>query len=260
MSEHTIKIWNGVSHGESVSAYLTGLTDYCRNEKLGPLALQISVLADRLKPSEAVHEESCNNATCNGCVLRPDHFHACVYCNRLNAPFKRVCCECGEKLPVCYVNRTEGLRSVYQHSVAKPVTSLETTKSLIKKSALRGMNLLRLGLFGNVSVIDYNVLEPICLFARNRLGMKITGYISDWIFQPEGLWLNKYCLASVGMDQEGNSRKIAHQLGWSTFRIRRPGDRPLRGEHVCKHDKDRTFCMNCGICNGCNGDVVVKLH
>jgi len=281
MSDNTLKIWAGnAANGVPCSAYLTGLTSKSGNAKTGPLIMQISMMADRVPTvryddvkvspdGEPVLDDAgrpiwfnldCHEAVCKGCRFRPDLAHYCPYCGKKNEPGPATCDFCGKTLGVCYVNRAKGQGAAYLYNICKPVTPWPEVEAAMKRAVDRmGMKLFRFGAFGNCTMLGEEFIER-CGGTALSLGMKVVGYVADWMFYPKDHIASKYCLASCGLDPEDKKRELAHSLGWRTFRAKLENEKKRKGESICTHEQKGIQCADCAKCGGRSGDIVVTLH
>jgi hypothetical protein len=83
-----------------------------------------------------------------------------------------------------------------------------------------------------------------------------TGYTHRWRdCDPE--WRN-YLHASV---ESYEDLKLAHSMGWATYRVAIDGELPIRGEQACLYSVNGTQCSACLKCNGNTGkNIVIPVH
>jgi hypothetical protein len=260
---NTLKIWSGRAvNGVECSSYLSGFNDWSSNIKIGPLTMQVSVLADRAPTVRYDDDVDCHEAVCKGCAFRTHLEHTCPnpQCGTVNPPGPKVCQCCGSNLGVCYVNRAKGMQSLYDGSINKPVSDwpdvVKATEIAVRHG---GMRLFRFGAFGNVLIMGQKEIKK-CADLAHSLGMRTVGYVADWMFYPAGNLFAQYGMASCGLDPDNKKRDLAHKLGWRTYRAKLEDEAPRPGETLCLHESDCVQCMNCGKCGGQDGDIVITLH
>lgn len=200
----------------------TGVNGESDNPKTGPM-VQTWLLRRDMHPSLAINSGE-DEATCNGCPLRP-------YLVRASGA------KPGEKPPQCYVNSGQAINQIW--------TTYKENKypKLARRSFKRifGGRTVRLGSYGNFSNVPLAVIAAICEAA------KWTMYEHNWRNAP---WLIPYAMASVSSVEE---KVEANLLGWRTFRVKRPEDDVLPDEVYCPADEERTRPVTCHKCLLCCG-------
>lgn len=157
-----------------------------------------------------------------------------------------VCGDCklrgdGGKGRTCYVAMHRAPLNVFKSlGEATPVQP----KQLVKQA-------IRLGSYGDPAAVPTERTHYVVKLAR-----MVTGYTHQWRTCDQEL--KKFLMASVDSEQE---RDEAKQMGWATFRIKKPLEPVLKGEVVCPASLKERSCLTCGLCKGGNTcDVVIDVH
>lgn len=110
---------------------------------------------------------------------------------------------------------------------------------------------LRLGAYGDPAMVPLSAWLPLINKAPGW-----TGYTHRWRdCDPE--WRN-YLHASV---ESYGDLKLAHSMGWATYRVAIDGELPIRGEQACLYSVNKTQCSACLKCNGNTGkNIVIPVH
>lgn len=192
-----------------------------KNPKTGPLA-QTWILSRDIHPIEAVRDGS-DAAICGSCPLRG------------------LIDEGRNKARGCYVKLHQAPRGIwdaYQRGVYPRLT-----RDMAK--ILAGLG-LRYGAYGDPVAI------PRRHWALPRLlctGRSAPGYTHQWRDRRFAPW-RTVLMASTHSEAEN---RLAHSLGWRTFRTVRSVDELARNEIICPASEEagkRATCEQCGACDG----------
>ena len=227
-------IWEGPTRfrtkaykkARTIQAILTGykLGQSSRNSKTGPV-VQLHILDKESNPVEA-QLSGHDQAVCGTCLSR----HAVG--------------------GFCYVKTARAELSTWRSHKDQPV----------KFNAVEIMSRmgLRLGAYGDPAMLPENVIRRLCAVA-NKFRRNHTGFTQRWRLKSNQ-WLRFFCMASV--NSAADARK-AHDLGWRTFRVRRP-DEPIEpNEITCPASKEsgrRTTCQRCVLCDGMRSESDSRKH
>lgn len=111
-------------------------------------------------------------------------------------------------------------------------------------SAVFGERKVRFGAYGEPVLIPVGMLWEIISHSRGW-----TGYTHQWR-RPEFAQYRAYLMASCDSAED---YKLAHEMGWRTFRVRSKDEPLLEGEISCPASDEmnhKTTCIRCGLCNG----------
>jgi hypothetical protein len=223
-----MKIYEGQSRFRGSGAIQAILTGYkpsspSKNSKTGPV-VQLHIL-NRDENPKAAQESGADRSVCGTCGERP-----AVGGN-------------------CYV-RTRGELATWKSHKGQPA-KFDAVEILSRVG-------LRLGAYGDPAMLPENVIRRLCAVA-NRFRRNHTGFTQRWRLKSNQ-WLRFFCMASVS--SAADARK-AHDLGWRTFRVRRP-DEPIEpNEITCPASKEsgrRTTCQRCVLCDGMRTDDDRRKH
>ncbi len=127
-----------------------------------------------------------------------------------------------------------------------PMVDDDVLKYIRKYSGLG----LRLGAYGDPALAPLSAWMPLI-----KASKFVVGYTHQWRTCDQR-WKH-YCQASVETVQ---GARTAHKMGWSTFRIRIPGEPLIKGETVCINQTNNFIkCNTCRLCNG-HKNIVADLH
>lgn len=231
-------IYEGPSQldGEPIVAIVTGLETGGKNKKLGHMAA-IYILRADMTPMQASQTGAdasiCGNCPHRGLVELRDGLMRNV----------------GRS---CYVTLFHGPRVVYKAFTEGryPYAPLD-----VIADAMDGA-MVRIGAYGDPAAVPFSVWQAVLAKVAGA-----TGYTHHWRQRPA---LAAYCMASCDTPEE---REEAKRMGFRTFRIRVPGQAPLKGEGQCpaSHEMNKaTTCSACLLCNGQSegrrGDVTILAH
>jgi hypothetical protein len=162
---------------------------------------------------------------------------------------KSICGDCpfrghDGKERTCYVNIAWAPFQIFKNKDAlKPLP-----KNVFRHRAVR------VGAYGDPAAIPTKYTADI-----HKRSAVATGYTHQWrTCDPE---LRKYLMASCNSEADYEQAK---SRGWSTFRVKNPEDKILRGETVCPASDEAGKLMTCYTCGRCKGntarDVVINVH
>jgi hypothetical protein len=183
------------------------------NIKTGPMT-QIWIMARNLHPVESRRTGHDATLQCQGCPYASNQ--GCYV----------------SPLPLMQIWR------VYQSGDYETVTMGSPQWSALFDNAS-----VRLGAYGNPSMLPLAMLEDICSRAYMH-----TGYFHDWNIMPVDLAKSygRFLMASC----EPSNVQFAQNLGLRTFTVvsEAPSDRSLGIE--CLSDTKGIQCIDCGLCDG----------
>jgi len=102
---------------------------------------------------------------------------------------------------------------------------------------------LRIGSYGDPAAVPFEIWENLLKYCDGH-----SGYSHQW--RRCDVRFKKIVMASVDTEKE---MKIAHKMGWRTFRVCLPDDVPTKGEIVCPASDEggkKTQCVKCLYCSG----------
>jgi hypothetical protein len=146
-------------------------------------------------------------------------------------------------------------RSCYVTLFQAPLTIFKQLEKLkpLPKNAFRN-HATRLGAYGDHAAIPTSITADI-----HKKSAITTGYSHQWRTCDQDL--RHYLMASCETEED---RELAKQMGWSTFRVKKPEDPVLPMERPCPASKEsgqRMVCYTCGRCTGGKKhDVVINIH
>ncbi len=148
----------------------------------------------------------------------------------------------------CYVTLHQAPRAVYTayKKGNYPVYDADKHSQLFVKRALR------LGSYGDIAALPFEVVKPLLHLVSSSTGY--THQIKHPNFQPEVL-----TACQVSADTEKQALK-AQEQGYKTFRVKTPNMPVLEGEIECLSDTHGISCVDCGLCNGKQANIVINVH
>jgi hypothetical protein len=224
-------LWEGPSRldGAPIVALLTLRS---ANVKTGPM-LQTWILPRTVDPLTAI-KTGADKAVCGACPLRGT----------------------GAKARGCYVNLISGGPfQVYRAYAAGRYPAADD-----RNLSLWAMGRpVRLGSYGDPCAVPIGVWTGLLGYCNGH-----TGYTHQWR-DPAHEDYRALLMASV---ESAAQRAEAKALGWRTYRILGPDDRPARREMICPASPqggNRQTCYTCQACNGTAGhpggaDVTIRVH
>jgi len=157
--------------------------------------------------------------------------------------------KCGQcpMLEKCYVSRDKlTVRRLLKEGNYTQV-SFNTMLELIKDKPIR------LGTYGDPSVLPLSDLEAICKSASMH-----TGYTH--FYRTIATQYSRYLMASV---EDYTSELFAQGLGYRTFRVLLKGQSQYEtSDHIleCLNETHDLTCLECGLCNGNNKGNVKNIY
>ena len=100
---------------------------------------------------------------------------------------------------------------------------------------------VRLGAYGDPAAVPIDVTDA---FMDSKWSTR-TGYTHQWEWCDRG-W-NKYVMASVDTLEQ---KEKANSMGYRTFRVGGPDDKPVSDEILCLNTSHNLQCHDCGLCCG----------
>ena len=207
-------VYDGASaiNGEPIVAIVTGILNKSQNAKTGAMA-QLWILPKASKPTEA-SKAGTDSAVCGDCPLRWHNGGA------------------------CYVNLGQAPNGVYKAWQAGN-TAPATTATLEYLASIP----LRFGAYGDPLAIPQSVLLALL---EDRDKQPTTAYSYQWR-DPGNQWARSFVMASC---HTADDYEEAKAMGWSTFRVKHPGDLSAHKEIECLATAKNIQCVDCGLCNG----------
>jgi len=112
---------------------------------------------------------------------------------------------------------------------------------------------VRIGSYGDPAAV------PTCVWKDLAREVKVvTGYTHQWKRCDQAL--RSLMMASADTQEEARE---AQSMGWRTFRILTPGQKPASTETMCRNVRTGTACQACGLCRGTSlkaKHVAMPLH
>lgn len=207
-------IWSGNSliDNTPIVVLLTGLQTPSNNSKTGWM-LQTYVIRQDIAPTEAV-KQGLDFSICGDCPMRGKSSDRTCYVNLIpvNNVWRKYC------------------------SGSYPTLNSEILQN-IKRRRLP----LRITAYGDAAATPMTAWEPLL-----NVVDRWTGYTHQWR-DCDRRW-QKYLMASV---ESKRDLHVANSMGWRTFRVILPEEKPEVGEIMCTHVAHESVqCEDCGLCNG----------
>lgn len=223
--------WKGPSlfDGAPIAVVVTNLgTTFSRNAKCGRSMAQATILRTDMHPQDA--------------ILTGKDFSICATCKH------RGYCATNSRGVVtttrsCYVT----LKSVFSiyHALKRgsyPRMDPGAISAQIRHRAVRRgtPNALRIGSYGDPAAVPTWVWNDLARDVK-----VVTGYSHEWKHCDQTL--QSLMMASVDTPEEARE---AQAMGWRTFRILTPDQRPAPTEIMCRSVRTGATCQSCGLCAG----------
>lgn len=113
---------------------------------------------------------------------------------------------------------------------------------------------IRFGSYGDPTAVPFEIWKLL-----SRYSLFHTGYTHQWKNCDQRF--KSLLMASVDNPEE---RELAKQLGWTTFRVRRPDEPLQKNEMICLASEEaskKQQCITCGMCDpNRNQDVAIIVH
>lgn len=225
-----VTLYRGPSNfnGKPIVVIATGLSKDSKNSKTGAM-VQIYILADGEKPSDALYKSGNSTSVCGDCKH--------------------------DQWGTCYVNIGQGGNAVYGAYVRGNSPMYDRKKH----GDIFAGKVVRFGTYGDPAMVPMSVWKPIL---EQCVGH--TAYTHQW----GKAWAAEYkefCMASVDTQAEKDKAKA---MGWRTFRVRpqsEANDKANKRETVCPATEEQGYrknCVDCRLCDGGNKsvDVVIAVH
>lgn len=162
-----------------------------------------------------------------------------------------VCGDCPHRGTSCYVNIYQGVSQIYRcwkENAYKTANAADLDRIKAR--------LFRFGSYGDPAALPFELIETL---AQNAKGH--TGYTHQWRkCSPKYM---KYLMASCDSEKDYED---AHKMGYRTFRVKKAGDRLLKGEFACPASPEGGNKLTCNECLACDGgkppkgSVVINVH
>jgi hypothetical protein len=236
--------WEGRSlfDGGPIAVVVSNIGNvYSKNPKCGRYMAQATILRTDMHPQDAVLTGK-DYSICGDCK----HRGQCATNSRGMLVSTRS----------CYV-LLKGIISVY-HAVKKGSYQRMKPRAIsdqIRQRAIqRGVPAaLLIGSYGDPAAVPTWVWKDL-----TREVKVVTGYTHQWRRGDPAL--KSLMMASADTQEEAHD---AQAMGWRTFRILTPGQKPASTETMCRNVRTGTACQACGLCRGTSlkaKHVAVPLH
>lgn len=214
---------------------------YSKNPKCGKYMAQATILRTDMHPQDAVLTGK-DFSICGDCK----HRGHCATNSRGTLVSTRS----------CYV-LLKGIISVY-HALKKGsyqrMAPSAISMQIRHRADLRGVPAaLRVGSYGDPAAVPTWVWKDLASKVK-----VITGYTHQWKRCDQAL--KPLMMASA--DTQAEARE-AQSLGWRTFRILTPDQKPASTETLCRNIRTGIACQVCGLCRGTSlkaKHVAMPLH
>jgi len=194
------------------------------NKKTGPM-IQLWIIRSDISPLEAARTGA-DVSICGDCPFRG----IIVRVKRRSRNVGRGCyVELGRSPTAVYYAFIRGSYPAYQQELH--------AKYFVGRK-------IRLGAYGDPVCVPLPAVKPVL-----RLTSRHTGYSHQWNDRRFQRW-SKYVMASVHSPAEAMA---AHNLGWRSFRVKRPNAPVLENEIVCPASAEQNNRLTCEQCCACAG-------
>jgi hypothetical protein len=236
--------WEGPSvfDGAPIAVIVSNIGNvYSKNPKCGKYMAQATILLADLHPQDAILTGR-DYSVCGGCKHR-----GVAATNSRGALVST---------RSCYVV-IKGLLSVY-HAVKKGsyprIEPRAISEQIRRRAVLRGVPAaLRIGSYGDPAAVPTWVWKDLASEVKI-----VTGYTHQWKQCDQAL--KSLMMASADTQEEARQ---AQAMGWRTFRILTPDQKPSPAEAMCLNVRKGTACQACGLCRGTSlkaKHVAMPLH
>ena len=223
--------WEGRSlfDGAPIAVVVSNIGNvYSRNPKCGKHMAQATILRADMHPQDAVLTGK-DYSICGNCK----HRGRCATNSRGALVSTRS----------CYVV-LKGIISIY-HAVRRgsyPLLGPRAISEQIRhRAVLRGTPAaLRIGSYGDPAAVPTWVWKDLASEVKT-----VTGYTHQWKHGDQVL--RSLMMASADTPEEARE---AQSMGWRTFRILTPEQKPAPNETLCPNVRKGTACQVCGLCAG----------
>jgi hypothetical protein len=221
MNTSTVCIFDGPSNfnGERVIVLIAGYSRPSANTKTGNM-LQSFIIPVSHESIRLAVLAGADQAVCGNCKLRP--------ANNGNIP--------------CYVDVVRGPGGAYRSWKSGNVWTVTPENAGAMATAP-----LRIGSWGDPACVDSEIWRRFEGQSSHKSG---TGYTHDWLNNPG---LSDITMASIDPDNHPDTDEAmarAHALGFRTYRVLKPGDKPRPDEFLCPEVTHGVTCADCRLCGG----------
>lgn len=244
LNRNGIVVYRGPSaiDGAPIAAVLTGLKRPSANVKTGRM-LQLWILPLVSDPLASLRSGA-DASVCGMCPMRP-HFR-CAKCDRrkpLTSRRRRRCCgRYMRRVRPCYVDVSkapQGIAKCLARGGYREVLELRAIAEVTAGSKVR------LGAWGDPAALPYAVLVALVSRAIGH-----TGYTHRPLTSADTLTAATLCMVSA---DTLTGAEAAWERGLRTFRVGRPGERPVPGrETLCPAVRPGSS-VTCETCLRCDG-------
>jgi hypothetical protein len=223
--------WEGRSlfDGAPIAVVVSNIGNvYSKNPKCGKYMAQATILRTDMHPQDAVLTGS-DYSICGDCK----HRGRCTTNSRGILISTRS----------CYV-LLKGIISVYHAVKRDSYHRMEPgaiSEQIRRRAVLRGVpTALRVGSYGDPAAVPTWVWKDLAGEVKI-----VTGYTHQWKRCDQAM--KSLMMASADTQEEAHE---AQSMGWRTFRILTPDQKPTTTETLCRNVRTGTACQACGLCGG----------
>ena len=148
----------------------------------------------------------------------------------------------------CYVNIGQAPLAVYR---AYKLGRYQTYDATVHAPMLAS-RMVRLGAYGDPSAVPFETMYAITLAAKGH-----TGYVHQAAHAGFDTRFLSICMVSADTPKQAAKWQAK---GAHTFRVALAGDSLADGEVECLADSKGIQCVDCGLCNGIQGNVAITIH
>jgi hypothetical protein len=236
--------WEGPSlfDGAPVAVVVSNIGNvHSRNPKCGKFMAQATVLRTDMHPQDA--------------VLTGDDYSICADCKHRGHPVRN---RRGDLVSTrsCYVvlNSVISVFHALKRGSYPRLDPRAISEQIRDRAVLRGTPAaLRIGSYGDPAAVPTWVWKDLGSEVKT-----VTGYTHQWRSCDPAL--RALMMASADTPEEARE---AQSMGWRTFRILTPDQKPASTETMCRNVRTDTACQVCGLCAGTGvkaKHLVMPLH
>jgi hypothetical protein len=148
----------------------------------------------------------------------------------------------------CYVNIGQAPLAVYRAYKAGRYATYDSKEH----SAQLAYRMVRLGAYGDPSAVPFEVMYAITQAAKGH-----TGYVHQAAHAGFDTRFLSICMLSADTPKQAAKWQA---MGAKTFRVALEGDSLAANEVECLADSEGIQCVDCGLCNGTQGNVAITVH